>query len=97
MHARSKNKTRDEYKMLAKLMEENSSVFVSLKRKRHEGVELGHDPAPVEVATPTKFLRFSETSLAELVSPFTLSKMQLIKCASFNSMLQTQCSLRQSA
>lgn len=53
--------------MLGDLIEEVNKVIVLWKRKRRDQSETGFEPQPVEVATPSKFLR-SQSCIDDLVS-----------------------------
>ena len=77
-HADSRNDTRAEYEELANLINETSQLMATWKRKRGDA-ETGFEPEPVELVTPTKFARLSESALADMVSTchaHTIYKLQ---------------------
>ena len=63
----SPNPTRAEYEELSERIATGNKLIIAWKRKRSDKTDIGYEPEFVSVATPSKFLGFSEANLKELV------------------------------
>ncbi|KAL0017939.1 hypothetical protein WJX77_006002 [Trebouxia sp. C0004] len=66
IHEGSNNQTYAEYTQLCELINERNTLILGWKRKRNNNSGTAYVPEAVEVATPSKFLRLSDSGREEL-------------------------------
>ncbi|DBB03126.1 TPA: hypothetical protein ACH3X1_013357 [Trebouxia sp. C0004] len=66
IHGESPNQTYQEYKQVCDLISETNTLILGWKRKRKNKSDIAYVPEPVELATPSKFLRLSHAGKDEL-------------------------------
>ncbi|DBA85853.1 TPA: hypothetical protein ACH3X1_005401 [Trebouxia sp. C0004] len=78
IHEGSNNQTYAEYTQLCELINETNTLILGWKRKRNNKSGTAYVPEAVEVATPSKFLRLSDSGREELERLERLQGMPIV-------------------